>query len=183
MKLKIALICGLSLAGANAMACYTVYNSNNRVVYQGVESPVDMSVQLHESVGRRFGRGASMVFNQSDTCTPVSIAQVERPAGRDAAPGTIRMERSGRTAAPTSRAPLLTDQKTAERQNLPHRNVAGNIVVVPAVAAAKVDLPTFTVIPSDPAVARAPAAPDTNAMGAGRAPRDRPMTIPQRGYR
>jgi hypothetical protein len=193
MKLKIALICGLALAGANAMACFTVYDGNNRVVYQGTESPVDMSRQLHEAVGQRFGSGASMVFNQSNTCTPVSIAQVARPTGRDVPPGTIRMERTGRTAGPSSEAPLLTDRVTAQRQHLPYTVVGGDIVKVPASAAARVDLPTFTVIPADVAVARtsAPAAVNTAAMGAGPAPsrastvitemRDPPMTIVQRG--
>jgi hypothetical protein len=191
MKLKIALFCSLALVGANALACYTVYDGNSRVIYQGTETPVDMSRQLHESVGQRFGPGASMVFNQSLSCTPVSIAQVARPVGRDAPPGTIRMERTGRTLSPTSQAPLLTDRATAQRAHLPHQQVAGNIVIVPASAAAKVDLPTFTVVPADTAVARAPAAPNTAAMGAGAARqsttitemRDPPMTITRQGDR
>jgi hypothetical protein len=99
------------------------------------------------------------------------------------------MERTGRTASPSSEAPLLTDRATAQRQHLPHTVVAGNIVMVPAAAAARLDLPTFTVIPADTAVARAPAAPNTAAMGAGPARpdtvitemRDPPMTIIQRG--
>jgi hypothetical protein len=191
MKLKFALLCGLALAGANAMACYTVYDGSNRVIYQGTDAPVDMSLPLHQSVGQRYGRGASMVFNQSGVCTPVSIAQVARPVGRDAPPGTIRMERTGRTIAPSSEAPLLTDRATAQRAHLPHQDVAANIVLVPGSAAAKVDLPTFTVIPADTAVARAPAAPNTTAMGAGPARqsttitemRDPPMTITRQGDR
>jgi hypothetical protein len=167
MKLKLALLCGLALAGANAMACYTVYDGTNRVIFQGIETPVDMSVPLHQSVGQRFGAGATMVFNQSNTCTPVGIAQVARSSARDTAPGTIRMERTGRTVAPSSEAPLLTDRSTAQANHLPHKTMAGNIVMVPAVAAARIDLPTFTVIPSDTAVARAPTPVNTAAMGAG----------------
>jgi hypothetical protein len=191
MRLKIALLCGLTLAGANAMACYTVYDGNNRVIHQGLEAPVDMSLPLHQAVGQRFGRGATMVFDLSNSCPPVSIAQVARPTGQDVPPGTIRMQRTGRTGSPSSAAPLLTDRVTAQRQQLPHTVVAGNIVVVPAAAAARVDLPTFNVIPSDTAVARAPTAPNTAAMGAGPAParqsteitemRDPPMTITRRG--
>jgi hypothetical protein len=188
MKLKIALLCGLALAGANAMACYTVYDGTSRVLYQGVEAPVDMSKPLHVSVGQRFGNGSSMVFNQSNICTPVSIAQVARSNARDVPPGTIRMERTGRTAGPSSEAPLLTDRTTAQSNRLPHTTMAGNIVLVPAKAAARVDLPTFTVIPTDTAVARA-STPNTSAMGAGPAPRgtvitemrDPPMTITQKG--
>jgi hypothetical protein len=191
MKLKIGLFCGLLLAGANAMACYTVYDSNNRVVYRGVNTPVDMSLPLKEAVSQRFAPGSSMVFDLSTNCDPVSIAQVARPTGPMVPPGTIRMERSGRTATPNSDAsPLLTDRQTAQRQNLPHTTVAGNIVMVPAQAAARIDLPTFTVIPADVAVARAPAPVNTAAMGAGPARqnqtvitemRDPPMTIIQRG--
>jgi hypothetical protein len=189
MKLKIALLGGLLLVGANAMACYTVYDGNSRVVYQSTDAPVDMSLSLHEAVSQRFGPGASMVFNQGARCLPVSVAQVARPVGPNVPPGTIRMERTGRTASPSSEAPLLTDRATAMREHLPHTVVAGDIVMVPATAAARVNLPTFNVIPADTALARAPAAPDTTAMGAGPGRpktvitemRDPPMTIIQRG--
>jgi hypothetical protein len=77
------------------------------------------------------------------------------------------MEGSGRQISPSSAAPLFTDLQTAERAHLPHTLVAGDIVMVPAAAAARVDMPTFTVIPSDTAVARAPAAPNTALLGAG----------------
>jgi hypothetical protein len=191
MKLKISLFCGLLLAGANAMACYTVYDSTNRVVYRGTETPVDMSMPLKEAVSQRFPAGSSMVFDLNGNCSPVSIAQVARPSGPLPPPGTIRMERSGRTMSPSSdAAPLLTDRETAQRQQLPHTVVAGNIVMVPGQAAARANLSTFTVIPSDTAVARAPAAPNTSVMGAGPVRhnntvitemRDPPMTIIQRG--
>lgn len=190
MKLKIGLLLGLLLSGANAMACYTVYDANNRVVYRGVDAPVDMSLPLHQALGQRFPAGASLVFDQGAACTPVSIAQVVRPTGPMVPPNTIRMERTGRSVSPSSDAsPLLTDRETAQRNGLPHTVVSGDIVMVPAQAAARVDLPTFTVIPADTtAVARA-AQPNTAAMGAGpRGPetvitemRDPPMTIIQRG--
>jgi hypothetical protein len=191
MKLKIALLAGLALAGANAMACYTVYDAQNRVVFQSTEAPVDMSQPLHTALERKFAPGASMVFNQGASCTPVSLAQVARPVGGNIPVNTIRMERSGKQMSPSSGAPLLTDRATAERQGLPHTVVAGNIVMVPASAAARVDLPTFTVVPADTALARAPVAPDTRMLGAGPAParigtvitemRDPPVTITQHG--
>lgn len=191
MKLKTGLFCALLLAGANAMACYTVYDGNSRVIYRGADAPVDMSLPLREAVAQRFPAGSSMVFDLSTSCDPVSIAQVARPTGPMVPPGTIRMERTGRTATPnSSAAPLLTDRETALRQQLPHTVVAGNIVMVPAQAAARIDLPTFSVIPADTAVARAPVALDTSAMGAGPVRhnntvitemRDPPMTIIQRG--
>lgn len=165
MKVKLALLCGLALFGANALACYTVYDRNDRVIYQGVEPPVDMSLPLHQTLGRTHP-GAHMVFDLSTRCTPVSLAQVPRPTTGDVPPGTIRMERTGRVMTPNSSAPLFTDMQTARSNNLPHTQVAANIAMVPGHAAARLDLPTFTVIPSDTAVARA-GQPDTRAMGAG----------------
>jgi hypothetical protein len=190
-KLKIGILGGLLLlAGANAMACYTVYDSNTRVVYRGLEAPVDMSLPLREALTTRFQPGASMVFDQTAQCTPVSIAQVARPTGPMVPVNTIRMEGTGRQASPSSAAPLFTDLQTAERARLPHTQVAGDIVMVPGSAAARVNMPTFTVIPSDAAVARAaPAGPNTSALGAGPARsntvitemRNPPMTIIQQG--
>jgi hypothetical protein len=190
MKFKLGVLAGLLLAGANAMACYTVYDANNRVIYRGVDAPVDMSLPLHVAMGSRFPGGSSMVFDQTNSCAPVNLAQVARPVGTMVPPNTIRMEGTGRQASPNSGAsPLLTDRETAQRQGLPHSVVAGDIVVVPAAAAARIDLPTFTVIPADVAVARAPAGINTAAMGAGPARqqtvitemRNPPMTIVQRG--
>ncbi len=187
MKAKLGVLFGLLLAGANAMACYTVYDTNNRVVYRGPDAPVDMSLPLHEALAGRFPAGSSMVFDQTATCTPVSIAQVARPTGPMVPPNTIRMERTGRQLSPSSTAPLLTDRDTALRQQLPYTVVAGDIVMVPAAAAARAQLPTFNVVPADTAVARA-AVPNTAAMGAGPARgtvitemRDPPMTVIQRG--
>lgn len=184
MKLKIAMFCGLALAGANAMACYTVYDGSNRVIYQGLEAPVDMSLPLHRTLGTRFP-GAHMVFDQSANCAPVALARVARPAGPGAPAGTIRMERSGRSARPTSASPLFTDIDTAQRQNLPHTIVAGDIVRVPATVASRIDLPTYTVIPADTALASARPAPmdatiagvpNTATLGAGPAPRQTVIT-------
>ena len=61
MKLQHALLFGLACASANAMACYTIYDGSSRVVYQGERAPVDMTVPLHETVGKQFP-GATMVF-------------------------------------------------------------------------------------------------------------------------
>lgn len=188
MKLKLGVLCGLLLAGANAMACYTVYDANNRVVYRGVDAPVDMSLPLHQALAGSFPAGSSLVFDQAATCTPVNLAQVARPTGPMVPVNTIRMERTGRQLSPSSAAPLLTDRETALRQGLPHTTVSGDVVLVPAQAAARAHIPTFSVIPSDTAVARAPSV-NTSAMGAGPARdetvitemRNPPVTIIQRG--
>jgi hypothetical protein len=191
MKAKMMVLCGLLLAGANAMACYTVYDGNSRVVYRGHDAPVDMSLPLHQALAERFPAGASMVFDQTATCTPVSVAQVARPTGPMVPPNTIRMERTGRQLSPSSAAPLFTDIETARRQNLPYTVASAGVAVVPGNAAARASIPTFSVIPSETAVARAPAAVDTTVLGAGPARqgtvitemRDPPMTIIERGGR
>lgn len=188
-QLKNALLAGLLLSAANAMACYTVYDANNRVVYRGPEAPVDMSLPLREAVAQRFARGSSLVFDQTATCTPVGIAQVARPTGPMVPVNTIRSESTGRTLSPTSAAPLLTDRETAARNGLPHTVVAGDIVMVPGNAASRVATPSFTVIAPDTALASGNGAPDTSVLGAGPARpktvitemRDPPVTIIQRG--
>ena len=165
MKFKLALLCGLALAGANASACYTIYDANDRVVYRGVEAPVDMSLPVHQTVGRRFP-GAHMVFDVSNACDSVAITQVSRPSSADLPPNSIRMERTTRTLPGGAAAPLLTDRRTAMAMNLPHRVMEGEIVMVPAEVAARVDLPSMTVIPATQ-FARAP---DTSTLAAGPAP-------------
>lgn len=190
MKRELGVLFGLLLAGANAMACYTVYDGNGRVVYRGLQTPVDMSLPLHQALAGRFPAGSSLVFDQSPTCTPVSIAQVARPTGPMVPVNTIRMEGSGRQMSPSSAAPLLTDRETAQRQGLPFTTVAGDVVMVPGHAAGRADITTLSVIPSDTAVARAPAV-DTTTLGAGPARpetvitemRNPPVTLIERGGR
>lgn len=189
-KLKLGVLCGLLLAGANAMACYTVYDNAGRVMYRGLDTPVDMSLPLHEALNRaRFPGGASLVFDQTATCTPVSVAQASRPSGGMVPVNTIRNENTGRQVSPpSSAAPMLTDRQTAQQNNVPYTQVAGDIVVVPPSAAAHVAMRPYSVIPSDTAVARANV-PDTTTLGAGPARpktvitemRDPPLTIIQRG--
>ena len=75
MKLTLGVLCTLLLAGANAMACYTVYYASGRVAYRGLESPVDLSLPLHQALEQgRFGAGSSLVFDQTATCTPVGVS-------------------------------------------------------------------------------------------------------------
>ena len=151
----------------------TVYDKASRVVYRGMEAPVDMSQPLHEALAGRFPAGASMVFEQGVLCAGEHLpgGAAQRPT---VPPNTIRMERTGRQISPSSAAPLLTDRHTAQRQQLPYTVLAGDIVLVAPQAAARASMSTFTVIPTDSAIARAPAAPDTAAMGAGAAP---PTTV------
>jgi hypothetical protein len=147
MKLKLGFLCGLLLAGANAMACYTVYDANNRVVYRGLETPVDMSLPLREALSGRFPAGSSMVFDQSATCSPVGIAQVARPSTSMVPPNTIRMERTGRQLSPSSSAPLLTDRLTAQRQpTAPDTSVLGAGPAKPQTVITEMRDPPVTII-------------------------------------
>lgn len=194
MKTKYALLGGvLLLAGANAMACYTVYDASNRVVYQGTEAPVDMSLPLHEALSERFPRGSQLVFDQNTNCRPVGLAELPRPTGADVPPNTIRLERVNSRPSSSAPSPLFTERQTAERANLPHTTVSGDIVRVPPEVADRVMSAALTVVPSA-TLAPAPVAPNTAALGAGpmpsasvaRAPRpkvvitemrDPPMTV------
>jgi hypothetical protein len=164
MKFKFALLAGLLLAGANAMACYTVYDASNRVVYQGVQTPVDMSMPLHEALSERFSRGAQLVFDQNTDCRPVGLAQLPRPSGTDVPPNTIRLERgSGARPSSSGPAPLFTERETAERAHLPHTQVAGDIVMVPPEVAERAMHTTVTVLPATTFASTR--APDTSALG------------------
>jgi hypothetical protein len=165
MKLKYALLAGLLMSGANAMACYTVYDANSRVLYRGAVAPIDMSMQLHDGLAKRgYPRGAQVVFDQNAPCQAVPVAQVSRPATSDVPVNTIRIERGSRPNS-SSPSPLFTDRQTAERAGLPHTNVASNIVVVPPQVADKVMHATVTVLPSETFTGGG--APDTTALGAG----------------
>ena len=152
----------LGLASLQALACYTVYDRNNRVLWQGDKPPVDMSRPLSETVPVRFP-GGQMVFDDSPTCPVVS---------------SVAMGNGG--FATTTSSPLLTDQKTARDLRLPHRVVGENIAMVPAQTVAME--PGVTVVP---AVTVASKSPDTRVMGASGAViteyRNPPITVIRRG--
>ena len=162
MKFKRALLCGLALAGANAMACYTVYDANSRILSRGIEAPVDMSMQLHEGLAAGgFPRGSRMQFDQG-SCGTVPVTQVSRSVAPDLPPNTIHITRDQRVAK-VSEGPLLTEPATAASLGLPHTVIASNIAVVPPGSAARDTTPAVTVVPAT-AIASAS---NTTAMGAG----------------
>jgi len=72
-KRHLALLLGLAVCAApQAMACYTVYNPANQIVYSGVSTPVDMSYQIHEKLPLAFPSG-HMVFNNNQDCQSVDL--------------------------------------------------------------------------------------------------------------
>ena len=80
MKLKLAVLCAMGLASVNAMACYTVYDRNNNMVYNSQTPPVDMRRQLHETVPIRFP-GSTMIFGSGTDCPSNLQALVSIGAG------------------------------------------------------------------------------------------------------
>ena len=166
MKFKLALLCLLGAASANALACYTVYDRSNRVVYSGQTPPVDMSLPLHVSLSRSYP-GGHMVFDGIAASCP----SLGTPVHTGGLASEIRAANSG----PPS--PLLTDREVAVALNMPHTPINGKVALVPASAAKDVDFPTVNVVPADTAVARAPLAQQgyampatTQIMGAGLSP-------------
>jgi len=154
---KSLLLLPLGLASLQAMACYTVYDSSNRVVYQSERSPVDMSRPLHETLPARFP-GASMVFDDSRECAVIS---------------SVALGNGGQSVRTAS--PLLTDERTARALNLPHRSLGKGIAVVAPQGAAMG--PGVTVVPAA-AVSPKSAGRETAVITEWRNP---PMTTVQRG--
>jgi hypothetical protein len=113
-------------ASMQAMACYTVYDRSSRVVYQGEDPPVDMSLPLHVALAPRFP-GSSMVFDAAANCATVVAAKPAPVAG-----GT----------------PLFTDVQTAEAMRVPHTQLAGGIALVQPANARLA--PGVTVMPAEP---------------------------------
>jgi hypothetical protein len=113
MKLKLALLATLAVASVNAMACYTVYDPSNRVVYNAQVPPVDMSRPLHETLSAAFP-GGHMVFGATTDCP------------REPSVRTVSV------AAPVTakRSPLLTDRRTAEAMNVPHTILPSGVALV-----------------------------------------------------
>lgn len=108
--LLLASLLGLSWP---ALACYTVYDSTSRVLYQSDRPPVDMSLPLHETLPKRFP-GGQLVFDLSAECPVVS---------------SVAMGDGGPVTGTSS--PLLTNEPTARRMGAPSGSVAGATVIRP----------------------------------------------------
>lgn len=149
MRTRNALMAAAALlAAGQALACFTVYDRNNRIVYNAQTPPVDMSQPLHQTLPQRFP-GGHLVFGANADCP----REMPAPQFRAAASG---------------RSPLLTDASTAQALGLRHTLVAEGVAMVPdrphdmrpGVVLAESGLPV-------------PTGPDTRMMGAGPA---RPAT-------
>jgi hypothetical protein len=157
MKFRSSLVAAslLALAAAPALACYTVYDSNNRIVFRSSEAPVDMSRPLHETMPQRFP-GGQLVFDTQTSCEAVSTGRLAR-------------------VSPTP-APLLTDRKTAQALGVRYAQLSnGAVMVAPREAAvAQAELGSqLTVIPGGSMLANAQPRSPTSVMGGPPANRGR----------
>lgn len=66
-----ALLLACSVASAS---CYTVYNRRGKLVYRNADTPVNMSRHLRHTVPKKYGNGATMVFEAplGTSCTQIS---------------------------------------------------------------------------------------------------------------
>lgn len=109
-----SLLAACVLAGASwqALACYTVYDVDSRVMYRGDAAPVDMSRPLHETLSQRFP-GGQLVFGRAPCAElPASLPSRRIPP-----------------------APLLADRRTAQDIGARYDVLSRNIVMVPAAEA------------------------------------------------
>lgn len=111
MKFKLALLCSLALASVNAMACYTVYDRSNQVVYNAQTPPVDMSRPLHETLPAVYP-GGHMIFGSGTDCPREAPARIALPS------------------APAKPSPLLTDRRTAAAMKLSHTVLPSGVALV-----------------------------------------------------
>jgi hypothetical protein len=68
MKSVLGVLLSATVSG-QALACYTVYNRANQVIYHAAAAPVDMRYQLHQTLPAVFP-GGHMVFAITDTSCP-----------------------------------------------------------------------------------------------------------------
>jgi hypothetical protein len=88
-----------ALSASQALACYTVYNRSNQVVYHAAAAPVDMRYQLHQTLPAVYP-GGHLVFSVTDTGCP---AVNERSATRASTVNALSRRESyveGPSAAP-----------------------------------------------------------------------------------
>ena len=87
---------------ASHATCYTVYNKNERVIFQSENPPVDMTqAGIAQEVRSKFGADAVMIFNDNAACTEI-LALEEPPA-----PVSITAPAAKSSAPPAPTAPKV----------------------------------------------------------------------------
>ncbi|MES2414525.1 MAG: hypothetical protein V4614_12030 [Pseudomonadota bacterium] len=77
---SILLLCFSAFAAPQAIACYTVYNPANTVVYSSQNAPIDMSYQIHQKLPAAFP-GGHMVFGADTDCPQIDVRRAALQAG------------------------------------------------------------------------------------------------------
>ena len=113
MKTRFALILPLAsvFAAGNAMACYTVYDRANTIVYHAQTPPVDMTSPFSEKVQKVFPGGHLVFGNGADCPTKQAGYNPARP--------------------PAATSPLFTDTQTAQDMKLAHTVLPNGAAMVP----------------------------------------------------
>lgn len=94
MKHVFALLAACSLSLSAHAGCYSVYNAAGHLVHQSADAPVDTRLHYHDTVPRRFGPGATLVYVRDDQPCAELLLRAGLPAGM--ARGTGRPERADR---------------------------------------------------------------------------------------
>lgn len=72
------LACALSTASAS---CFIVYDKAGKIVYQGPDTPIDLSRQIHETLNSKYPEG-HLVFTHDYFCYE-RVKNNEAPGGSD----------------------------------------------------------------------------------------------------
>lgn len=107
---SVAALAGL-LAAGNALACYTVYDRANLIVYHAQTPPVDMSSPFSDRLHRVFP-GGHLVFGNGTDCP-------------------IKQAGYNPSRLPAATSPLFTDSQTAQEMKLAHTVLPNGTAIVP----------------------------------------------------
>jgi len=148
------------VATSQAVACFTVYDRTNAIVYYAQTPPVDMTPPFNDRLQKVFP-GSHLVFGDTTGC-PV------KQAGYNPA------------RPPAASSPLFTDKQTAEELKLGHTVLPNGAALVAAPPAGM--RPGFTVMNLGGPLATAPVAPRPLASSGKSSPvitelRDPPRTF------
>ena len=62
---------------SQAMACYTVYNPANQVIYRAATPPIDMSYQIHERLPAVFPAGHLVFSLEDNDCPAINVTRAQ----------------------------------------------------------------------------------------------------------
>lgn len=81
MNAKALLLVAATLATGMAQAtCYNIYKADGSLMHQSSTSPVDLSLQIGDTVPEKFGAGATMVVSADDVfCKDEKERQKQAP--------------------------------------------------------------------------------------------------------